>query len=327
MKLKTFFAANMSEALTQVREQLGNDAIIVNSQPGEGGSGVYVTAAVDDREPDFDDEFDLVGAIGRQPEADDEDSRRRAAAIDRMARALAYHGLPGDLVNRLVDNAESVEFSDDGEDATAALHHALANRFTFRPLPHHGGGRPLALVGQPGVGKTVATAKLAARAVLEGQPVRVITTDTVRAGGVEQLAAYTDLLKIDLVVAGSVRELVRAVDWSRGPVLIDTAGINPFFNEELDDMRVMLRAAEVEPVLVVAAGSDPLEALEVGRAFRPLRPRRIFATRLDGAHRFGGLIAAAEGADAAFGDASITAPYRSWVQPFERRGPCPLADA
>lgn len=320
MKLKTFFAPNMTEALDQVREELGDDAIIVNSQPGDGGKGVFVTAAVEANEPDFDDDFDLAGAIGGRDAASDDDAVRRAAAIDRMTRALSYHGLPRDLVNRLVDSAGTAQIPADGEEATAVLHHALEQRFAFRPLPQHGGGRPLALVGQPGVGKTVATAKLAARAILEGQAVRVVTTDTVRAGGVEQLAAYTDLLKIDLIVAGSARELVRAVDWPRGPVIIDTPGINPFFHEEIDDMRVMLRAAEVEPVLVVAAGGDPLEALDVGRAFRTLKPRRLFATRLDGARRFGGLLAAAAGADAAFADASVTAHIDRGFSPLGAAG-------
>lgn len=329
MKLKTFFATDMTEALALVREQLGDDAIIVNSQSGEAGRGVYVTAAIDDVEPDFDGDYDLAGAIGGRPQAGrdhrgDDGAVRRAGAIDHMTRALDYHGIPRELANRLIDAAGSAdleaEISGAGEDATAVLRHALGHHFDFRPVPLHGFGQPIALIGPPGVGKTVATAKLAARAILEGQAIRVITTDAVRAGGVEQLAAYADLLKVDLIVAGSARELVRAVDWNRGPVVIDTAGINPFFHDEIDDMRVMLQAAEVEPVLVAAAGGDPLEALDIGRAFRPLKPRRLIATRLDGARRFGGLLATAAGAGAAFADASITAHVDRGFSPLAAGG-------
>ena len=57
------------------------------------------------------------------------------------------------------------------------------------------------LVGLPGAGKTVTTAKLATKAVMSGAKINVITTDRVRAGGVQQLEAFTDILKLDLMCA------------------------------------------------------------------------------------------------------------------------------
>ena len=47
MRLKTFSASSMSDALKMVKEHFGEEAIIVSSQKAETGLGVQVTAAVD----------------------------------------------------------------------------------------------------------------------------------------------------------------------------------------------------------------------------------------------------------------------------------------
>ena len=47
MRLKTFTAPSMPEAMRLVRDQLGPDAIIVSSQPADKGKGVIVTAAIE----------------------------------------------------------------------------------------------------------------------------------------------------------------------------------------------------------------------------------------------------------------------------------------
>lgn len=55
------------------------------------------------------------------------------------------------------------------------------------------------LIGPPGAGKTLTIAKLATRSTPSGRKVGVITTDTARAGGIDQLAAFTKLLKLKLL--------------------------------------------------------------------------------------------------------------------------------
>ncbi len=46
MRLKSFSAASMAEAMKQVRQELGDDAIIVSTQGGDAADSVRVTAAV-----------------------------------------------------------------------------------------------------------------------------------------------------------------------------------------------------------------------------------------------------------------------------------------
>ena len=113
---------------------------------------------------------------------------------ERVRETLAYHGVPPRLIEKMVITARSVEVGS----PTMACAAALEDHFDFAPLPERKAPRPFMLVGPPGSGKTITVAKLAARARLAGRPVGVITTDTIRAGAVEQLTAFTNILEVEI---------------------------------------------------------------------------------------------------------------------------------
>ena len=50
MRLKSFSADSMAEAMKQVRQTLGDNAIIVSTQGGDAAGSVRVTAAVETEE-------------------------------------------------------------------------------------------------------------------------------------------------------------------------------------------------------------------------------------------------------------------------------------
>jgi len=280
----------MREAMDQVREELGAEAIIVATHRSERGRGVRVTAALD------------------RPEED----RRLAAEVaapvvgpdDAAARALAWHGASEALTRELAGGGALVD--------------ALSGRFAFADLDE--GAKPIMLVGPPGAGKTTSVAKLAARAVLAGAPAALVTTDTVRAGAVAQLEAFAAVLRQPLRSAETPEELRAAVLAARGPaqrrrVLIDTPGANPFNAAEMADLRRFLRACDVEPVLVLPAGGDAGDAAEIAAAFAACGCRKMIATRIDGARRFGSLLAAAS-AGLAFTEASLTPSVAQGLRPM-----------
>ena len=270
-----------------------------------------------------------VTAAGEEDEHPSEPARINAAAAARMpvepevdvgeavADALHRHGVPAALAEQLIDAAAGL----DTDDPTLALGAALDTVFTFHPLPNGAGRgtpRPLVLVGPPGSGKTLTVAKLAARAVLKNRTVSVITTDTVRAGGVDQLAAFTRLLKVKLHRVEDPEALGGALHVSRGNdlVVIDTAGRNPFDSDDMGDLRALLGAGEVEPVLVLPAGMDTVEAAETGMAFKSLGVKRLLVTRLDVARRFGSTLAAAHRARLVFCDGTVAAKVAEGLTPL-----------
>ncbi|MGQ9368838.1 flagellar biosynthesis protein FlhF [Azospirillum sp. A39] len=295
MRLKSFHAKSMSEAMRQVRQTLGDDAIIVATREEEGG-GVRVTAAVE--------EEDHGQTPARTATAPAKPAEPEVDVSEAVADALHRHGVPAVLAEQLIDAAAGL----DTDDPTLALGAALDAVFTFHPLSEgRPGQKPLVLVGPPGSGKTLTVAKLAARAVFKSRTVSVITTDTVRAGGVDQLAAFMRLMKVRLHTVEDPEALHGAIAMSRESdlIVVDTAGRNPFDGDDMADLKALIGGEEVEPVLVLPAGIDAVEASEVGQIFRSLGVRRMLVTRLDATRRLGSILTAAFRARLALCDCTV----------------------
>jgi flagellar biosynthesis protein FlhF len=285
MRLKTFRAPRMAEAMALLREELGAEAIILGTR--RLGHGVEVTAAVEPEEP-----------LLIPPMA--------AAAPLPLAGPLGFHNLPPALGAAL---------------AAGPLEATLAARFGFAPLPA-GRERPLMLVGPPGAGKTLTCAKLAARMVMRGGAPAVITADGQRAGAAAQLAAFTGVLGLTLAVAPAPATLAKALARrARGEaVLVDTAGCDPFDPPQAVALRALASAAEAELVLVLPAGLDAAEAADLARAFAALGARHLVATRLDSARRLGAVLAAAEAGPLLLTEGGIGPEVADGLEPLSPAG-------
>jgi flagellar biosynthesis protein FlhF len=193
---------------------------------------------------------------------------------------LAHHGVPEPLL-------AAWELGD--------LAATLGRYLNFAPLPLGAGEKPLAFIGPPGAGKTLTVAKIATRLVLEKRLPLVITADTRRAGAVEQLAAYTRLLGINLFVASQPGAVIRALGRrERGePVLIDTCGINPFLDEDRELTSALLAAVDAEPIALLPATLGIEQTISYALALAELGARHLVPTQLDLSRRLGALIAAA----------------------------------
>jgi flagellar biosynthesis protein FlhF len=268
MRLKLYRAPRMAEAMARVRADLGEDALILGSR--QVGDGVEVTAAL---------------------EPGDEMPDPPAAERSTLA-ALRFHGAPEALHATL---------------GAGDLATALAASFAFAPLPLQAGGSPLLLLGPPGAGKTLTAARLAARLVMRGVAPLVITADGRRAGATEQLAAFTRLLNLNLVVANHPVTLGRAAARRPGdaPVLIDAPGLDPFDRAQQDELRGLAAAAGATPVLVLPAGLDPGEAAELAQAHAALGATLMIATKLDLARRLGSVLSAASAGRLALTEAGV----------------------
>ncbi|WP_191082892.1 flagellar biosynthesis protein FlhF [Roseococcus microcysteis] len=256
MQLRVFHGRNASLALAAARDALGDEAIILDTR--RVGGGVEVTAALDVAEP-----------LLIPPEG-------ATAPLD-LPPALARHNLPAPLAMRL---------------GQGRLAPALAAHLSFAALPMD---RPLLLVGPPGAGKTLTCAKLAARATMAGQTPLVVTADGARAGAVEQLAAFTRLLRLTLAVAAQPEVLAKSVQRREPgqPAFLDGFGCDPFDAAQAERLHRLIEAAGATPVLVLPGGLDAEESADLARAFHLLGARHMIATRLDSARRLGGVLAAA----------------------------------
>ncbi len=284
-----------------IRNALGEDAIIVATHEEKnavGGKAVRVTAAVE-RQSDYDtaEETSSDWLYG-----DDNDE---AMVIEEITEAMLRHAVPEDVLDQIISCASILGI----DESRLALLSAIESLFKFSPLSAITKSRPVMMIGAPGAGKTLATAKIAARSSMNGLNVAVITTDTERAGGREQLEAFTKLMDIDLKIAKTPTALKEILLETKNAdqVIIDTAGVNPFEIESLKPLARMIGAAEITPVLVLPAGTDAEEAGEMAQIFATIGAERLLPTRVDVARRLGSLLSAAYQGGLDFAEISSTA--------------------
>ncbi len=287
MRLRTFSGASLSQVMARVRRELGPDAVIVTTADAPGG-GVEVRAAA------------ARGAVSPAGETTNATLERRdaerlkgrgdaAQGLNRIARALVWHQVREPAAEAIMDAAVQLE---DGE-ATATLARALDHRYGVHPaeIDHD---RPLLIAGPPGAGKSSALAKLAARAVTAGAAPYIISADA-RAGAKEQMAAYACALGCPFESVDGPRELSALIGrLPMGPILIDSAGVNPFELDDLDELADLAEAADAEIIAVMEAGIAPGDAEDAASLFASVGAGRIIATKIDAARRLGALLSFGE---------------------------------
>jgi len=306
MRLKIFTADNMQAALAKVRETLGDDAIIISSLEEKGN--VSVTAAMEVPATKAKPRKALSPKPRKAPvqkSLKDLEHANHVETVD-ISYFLNHHGIGKTMTDRMLETAAS--FDDDNN--INALVKTLDLMFHFSPINNDYQNRPIMLVGPPGAGKTVTAAKLTSQAVLSGRAVRLINTDIIRTGGTAQLNGYAEVLKTTVIEVSEPDLLAPAITTNRQSeelVIIDTMGYNPFDRREMTELHQFITAYNVEPIFVIAAGIDPLEAREIAQTYANLGARRFIATRLDVARRYASLLAVAD-ENLAFAGAGIT-PY------------------
>jgi flagellar biosynthesis protein FlhF len=241
MRIKLFAAPNMAEAMRKVRNELGEEALILGHR--RVADGVEITAAL-------------------EPEAAAPQPAPRQSNLERRLGEMRFGAL----------------------DWT----------------------KPVMLVGTPGAGKTLTAAKLATRLVQTGDPPIVITADAQRAGAAEQLAAFTRILDLNLIVAENPLTMARALAGQAGHrAIIDMAGFNPFEAEQREILLTHAITANANLVWVLPAGLDADYASEMAEIFATLGARHMIPTKLDIARRLESVLRAAETGGFILTDAGI----------------------
>jgi flagellar biosynthesis protein FlhF len=316
---KIFRGKDLKEALGNVRREIGEDALILSTRHVRGRLGPFSPALIEVVAAEAQAEAAANQALAapramqayggmaatRPPAAKaKEDFNERLRPIEHELRKLRSQLVllsetrSGPQVSPLCAALERAGMSSEvARDlaelsgvADAPIEAALASLVDQR-LPLAGaigseGARIIALVGPAGVGKSTTIAKLAANAALvEGKTVAMITIDTHRAGAVEQMRRYANLIGIPLIVAANHAELeegLRALA-SYDFVFVDTAGRSQRELEQLAAAADILRAADprAEMHLTLQGTSSERHMRSVVNAFRRFAVNRLLFTKLD----------------------------------------------
>lgn len=329
MRIKRYTALTMHEALEQVRREMGDGALIVQTRRLRpwwwpwARARVEVIAATDPR-PAWDRAADVraaarpraetaassaatvsasrsaygaavPGARARaaspsRPPARDGWGRQEATWFERLVGCDVEASLAWEVVHRAALSARA-----SGQAMEQALVEQVGAAVRTMPLWERGAApRFVMLVGPTGVGKTTTLAKLAANfALIGGWDVGLVTTDTFRIGAIQQLRTYADLVGLPLWVARDAEELRSLCRGARQElVLIDTAGHSPGDQGKLEEVSGLARALPGGSMvlLVVPAGTRQEDLAEVVEAYRPLPLSGVIVTKVDETRRRGVLL-------------------------------------
>ncbi|MEX1167103.1 MAG: flagellar biosynthesis protein FlhF, partial [Hydrogenophaga sp.] len=151
-------------------------------------------------------------------------------------------------------------------------------------------GGVIALIGATGVGKTTTAAKLAAQCVKQygAGSVGLITLDTYRVAGYEQLRSYGRMLGIVAHLAhdrAALKDLLALLAGKR-MVIIDTAGLGQR-DQRIQEMLDVLDMPAVKRVLVLNAGSHGDTLDDVLTAFKASTLHGVVLSKVDEAVKLG----------------------------------------
>jgi flagellar biosynthesis protein FlhF len=151
-------------------------------------------------------------------------------------------------------------------------------------------GGIVSLVGATGVGKTTTAAKLAAQCVKQygAGSVGLITLDTYRVSGFEQLRAFGRMLGVVAHLAhdrAALKDLLNLLGNKR-LVIIDTAGLGQR-DQRIQDMLDVLDIPKVKKTLVLNAGSQGDTLDEVLTSFKASSLHGVVLSKVDEAVKLG----------------------------------------
>ncbi len=154
------------------------------------------------------------------------------------------------------------------------------------------------LVGPTGVGKTTTVAKLAARFAYKlsyGYKVGIITLDSFRVGAIEQLQAYTHIMRLPLEIVKKPQDLLEALIRLKdcNYVFIDTAGSSQYDIDKIElinEYQSKLNELIIEKTLVLPANIKQSDLQDIYSNYSRLGIDYLIFTKLDETKSFGNLV-------------------------------------
>ena len=286
-KVITYFGSNMREAVNQVQEEMGPDAMIVATRRVDDGIEIDVLEKTTQPAPDNRELFnsqsmllkDMQGELSRLRgmvenrlgtptwnEQQRQQSPTKTNIFNQLTKAGFSTLLSQSLAEQLPDN---LSLSDAWKNITDELKRRL--RVPDVDLIDEKG--IIALIGPTGVGKTTTIAKLAARYTMKYGPdqIGLITADFYRVAGREQLRIYGRILDIPVHMVNNITDLNHALHrlQDKRLILIDTAGVSQR-DEHLTQKLAMITEQEnpLKAYVVLAANCQAALLEEAISAYR-----------------------------------------------------------
>lgn len=318
MRIKSYFAHSVQEAIDKARLELGPDAMLMNSRktdPELRQLGTYeVVFGLADNPaaseplappsqalsvPNSDVLIEEIAELRRQIETVKRSVSRPATArnsgeTEELQTRLSEN-FSEDTAQEIIHAAEP-RVTTGKQSWSAAIAEEIEKRFQISPgIGTDGGGpRILVLVGPPGAGKTTTLVKLALKyGVASRNPIQMLSTDTLRVGGSDQLGAYARILGVGFQAIHSTASLAAALEenYSKKLIFIDTPGYSAGnIGEAAELTRFLATQPNIDVQLVLPATLRIGAALRTIKRFNGFHAGKLIFTHFDEAEGAGALV-------------------------------------
>ena len=144
----------------------------------------------------------------------------------------------------------------------------------------------IALVGTTGVGKTTTAAKLAAwHSLRQGQSVAMISMDCYRIGATDQLRTYANIMRLPCEIVLRKKDMGRAISRHKNKdvIIIDTAGKSPYDEKHIAELKdwFALDPAQISPHLVLSATTKKEDLIAILKSYAKMPVTALILTKLD----------------------------------------------
>ena len=327
MKIKSYFASSVEQAIQEARQELGTDAMLITSRrssPETRSLGAYEVVfglqATTARPRPSVPATDLSGELQKLREQLQEikstlQGTRASESLSSDAEELFEELVSNDLARNIAQETVSSavrlreQLSCDQPSSPITLRayaaELVSKQLRFAPpfhrpssdKPGSDAAQVVVFAGPPGAGKTTTLIKIAIRECLsQRQSVRILSVDPYRVAAHEKLRSFTAIVGVGFTALNSLQEFSAAVEESRnkGVVLVDTPG---YGRAEMDGAKEIAscleRLANKQIHLVLPASMKRPDLTRTIRDYAAFKPDYLLFTKLDETGSQGAILSAA----------------------------------